>query len=46
MEVKPIGSGDERYVLTYICVYTRYVFLRAYTAREAPDLATILQTSS
>ena len=42
MEVKPSGAQGERYVMTAICVCTRYIFLRACDNREAPELAMLL----
>jgi transposase InsO family protein len=39
MEVKPTGTMGEKYVLTCMCVATRYPFFRAVTNREAPYLA-------
>ena len=42
MEVKPTGQEGERYVFTLICVCTRYIFLRALTSRDAPDVATLM----
>ncbi len=42
MEVKPTGEDGEKYILTCVCVATRYIFLRAATSRDAPDLALLL----
>lgn len=42
MEVKPAGEDGERYILTVVCVATRYPFLRATSGRSAPDLALLL----
>jgi len=42
LEIKPTGEGGERYLLTTICVCTRYPFLRATGTRDAPDLALLL----
>jgi hypothetical protein len=42
MEVKPSGSEGERYILTTICVATRYPFLRTAITRDAPYLALLL----
>ncbi len=42
MEIKPAGEDGERYLLTVICVATRYLFLRAAKSRDAPDLALLL----
>ena len=42
MEVKPTGLGNERYVFTFICVATRYVFFRPCTNRESTYLATVM----
>ena len=42
LEVKPTGANGERYVLTVICVATRYPFLRAMTTRDSVDLAMML----
>ena len=42
MEVKPIGPDGERYIMTVICICTRYIFLRACSLRDACVLACIL----
>ena len=42
MEVKPSGQDGEKYVFTWICVCTRYIFLRALSNRDAPDVATLM----
>lgn len=42
MEVKPAGEDGEKYLLTAICVATRYLFIRAATCRDAPYLALLL----
>ena len=42
VEIKPAGSLGEKYVLTAICVATRYIFLRVTTTRDAPELAQLL----
>jgi len=42
MEVRPTGTNGEKYVLTAICVATRYLFLRALASREAPEVAIMI----
>ena len=42
LEIKPTGEDGERYVLTCICVATRYPFLRTAKTRDAPYLALLL----
>ena len=42
LEVKPIGANGEKYVLTCICVATRYIFLRVCYNRDSVELATLL----
>ena len=33
---------EEKYVFTLICVCTRYIFLRAFSNWDAPDVATLM----
>ena len=42
MEVEPSGQDGEKYVFTLICDCTRYIFLRALSNRDAPDVATLM----
>ena len=42
LELKPTGPLGEKYVMTCICVATRYIFLRACGCRDAPELAILL----
>jgi len=42
MEVKPSGVEGEKWIVTAICVATRYPFLRATTTRDAVELAKML----
>ena len=39
LEIKPSGPEGQKYVLTVICVATRYIFLRVLCNREAPEVA-------
>ena len=42
LEIKPVGTQGEKYVLTVICVCSRYIFLRVCENRNAPELGAIL----
>ena len=42
LEIKPTGTNGERYILTVICVATRYIFLRATDVRDSVQLAMLL----
>jgi len=42
LEIKPSGENGERYLLTSVCVATRYPFIRATTTRDASVLALLL----
>lgn len=42
LEIKPTGPKGEKYVMTVICVATRYIYLRACDTRDAPELAHVL----
>ena len=42
IEIKPTGVQGERWILTCICVATRYPLLRVTSTREAPELAELL----
>ena len=42
VEIKPAGSGGEKYIMTVVCVATRYPYLRVTCVRDAPELAQVL----
>ena len=42
MEVKPAGDNGERWVLTSVCVHTKYPFLRVTHTRDSPFLAELM----
>ena len=42
IEISPEGEDGERYVLTFICVATRYPCYRAIRSRDSQDLGWIL----
>jgi transposase InsO family protein len=42
IEVRPSGTLGEKWVMTVICVATRYIFLRTCTTRDASELAMIM----
>jgi len=42
MEVKPQGEDGERYLLTLVCVATRYLFIRVTKTRDAEQTALLL----
>ncbi|CAE8623312.1 unnamed protein product, partial [Polarella glacialis] len=42
MEVRPEGVNGERYILTAVCVATRYPWFRVLTSRDAADSAAML----
>ena len=42
LEVKPAGEDGERYLLTVVCVATRYPYLRCANSRDAPETAVML----
>jgi hypothetical protein len=42
LEIKPTGSRGEKYILTVICVATRYIFLRCTDNRDSIELAKLM----
>ncbi len=42
MEINPEAENGEKYLLTFICVATRYLFLRACLSRDSQDCAFVL----